>query len=211
MKEKETKTIINGKRMAKSANYNQTTTASEDEMQALLKPKASAVERERGFRLLLNTYGEMLYWHIRRIVVSHDDAEDAMQETAIKIFSRLDSFEGKSSLKTWAYSIATNEALQLLRKKCAFLQSIDSEEFGIKLIDELESTEGVDAQAAETVFQEALLKLPSLQRLVFNMRYYDDMPYEEISTVTGKNVNTLKTSYHFAAQKIKDYLKENAI
>lgn len=167
--------------------------------------------RERGFRAMLDKYGDRLYWHIRRIVVGREDAEDAMQETAIKVFSRLDGFKGDSSLFTWLYSIATNEALQVLRRRNATLSSLDDDGLGERLRETLYAETDMDAGAAEVVFQEALLKLPTQQRLAFNMRYYDELPYEEIAVITGKNVNTLKSNYHFAVEKIKNYIKENAI
>ena len=182
--------------------------ATETEIVELLKSESG---RERGFRLLLKEYGDKLYWHIRRIVVSREDAEDAMQETSIKIFSKLDSFKGDSSLYTWIYSIATNEALQVLRRQCGLFQSIDSDGVGERLRETMYVENDVDGGAAETVFQEALLTLPTQQRLAFNLRYYDEMPYEQIAEITGKNVSTLKSNYHFAVEKIKNYIKEHAI
>lgn len=167
--------------------------------------------REQGFRCLLKTYGDKLYWHIRRMVVSREDAEDAMQETSIKIFSKLDSFKGQSSLFTWIYTIATNEALQVLRRRCGLFQSLDSDGLGERLRETLYAEVETGVESAEVVFQEALLRLPTQQRLAFNMRYYDELPYEEISEITGKNVNTLKANYHFAVEKIKKYIKDNAI
>ncbi len=178
----------------------------DEQLVAMLR---SPNERDRGYRILLKKYGSRLYWHIRRIVVAHEDAEDVMQETAINILAGIDKFEQKSSLSTWVYRIATNEALRLLRRRTGFFQSIDS--LGEVLVEKLEDEAGVDADAAEMLFQKALLQLPTQQRLAFNLRYYDEMPYEEIAKVTGKNVNTLKTNYHFAVTKIKNYLKENSL
>lgn len=168
-------------------------------------------ERECGFRELLNTYGDKLYWHIRRMVVSREDAEDAMQETSIRIFSKLDSFKGDSSLYTWIYSIATNEALQVLRRRCGLFQSLDSEGLGEWLKETLYAETEMEHSSVEVLFQEALLKLPTQQRLAFNMRYYDEMPYEQIAEITGKNVSTLKSNYHFAVEKIKNYVNNNVI
>ncbi len=168
-------------------------------------------EREKGFRILLNVYGERLYWHIRRIVVSKEDAEDAMQETSIKIFSKLESFKGGSSLLTWIYTIATNEALQVLRRRCGLFQSLDGEGLGDRLKETLYAETELGPTSVEVLFQEALLKLPTQQRLAFNMRYYDDMPYEQIAEITGKNVSTLKSNYHFAVEKIKKYVKNNML
>ncbi|MBE6310719.1 MAG: RNA polymerase sigma factor [Bacteroidales bacterium] len=182
--------------------------ASDNEIIELLRNER---ECERGFRLLLKTYGNKLYWHIRRIVVSKEDAEDAMQETSIKIFSKFDSFKGDSSLFTWLYTIATNEALQVLRCRCNLFQSVDSDGVGERLRETMYAENDVDVKTAEVVFQEALLTLPTQQRLAFNMRYYDELSYEEIAEVTGKNVSTLKSNYHFAVEKIKKYIKENAL
>ena len=169
----------------------------------------SPTDQDRGYRALLAKYGSRLYWHIRRIVVAHEDAEDVMQETAINILAGIGKFEQKSSLGTWVYRIATNEALRLLRRRAGLFKSIDS--LGEVLVEKLEDEAGVNADAAEILFQKALLQLPTQQRLAFNLRYYDEMPYEEIARVTGKNVNTLKTNYHFAVAKIKNYLKENSL
>jgi len=163
-------------------------------------------EKEKGFRLLMQTYGKTMYWHIRRIVVSHDDAEDALQETCIKIFRSIDTFRGESKLSSWIYRIATNEAIQLLRRKAGFLRSIDS--LASQLKSTLEEETPLDAESAEVVFQKALLQLPTQQRIVFNMRYYDDLSYEEIAKITGKNIGTLKANYHYAYKKLKDLLLE---
>lgn len=165
--------------------------------------------RERGFRDMLAAYGDKLYWHIRRLIVNHDDAEDVMQETSINIFRHLDSFKGESSLLTWMYKIATNEALRWLRKQAGLWRSIDS--VSMELADAVAGEAHMDADAAEVLFQKAILSLPTQQRLAFNMRYYDDLPYEEIAKITGKSVGTLKTNYHLATEKIKEYLKEHSI
>jgi len=162
-------------------------------------------QRERGFRLLMQQYGRALYWHIRRIVVSHDDAEDALQEASIKIFSHISSFKGDGQLSTWLYRIATNEALQQLRRQTRLFQSID--DLGDQLAGKLESETPLDANATEVLFQKALLTLPTQQRIAFNLRYYDELSYDEIARITGKNINTLKVNYHHAAEKIKKYIK----
>ena len=169
----------------------------------------SGEERDDAFRELLKAYGHKLYWHIRRIVVSHDDAEDVMQETAMRILTGIDGYEGKSSLLTWVYRIATNEALMLLRKRCPMFHSIDS--LGESLAEKVASEASVDADAATVLFQQAVALLPTQQRIAFNLRYYDEMTYEQMAQVTGKNVSTLKTNYHFAVERVKKYLKENSI
>ena len=161
---------------------------------------------------ILNTaasrYGEALYWHIRRLVVSHDDAEDALQETAIKALTGIERFKGGSSLKTWLYAIANNEALQTLRNRKRRFQSLDA--MGTDLVERLEAQTDLDSERATELFRQALLKLPTKQRIAFNLRYYDGLPYEEIAKITGSNVSTLKSNYHFAVKKIEDYLHQNA-
>ncbi len=169
---------------------------------------ASPQERERGFRLLTKQYGETLYWHIRRIVVSHDDAEDALQETFIKIFSSIDSFKGEGQLSSWMYRIATNEALNLLRRQTHFFQSIDS--LAPTLTSRLQAETSLDSNAAEVLFQKALLTLPTQQRIAFNLRYYDELSYDEIARITGKSAGTLKANYHYAVEKVKNYIKTHS-
>ena len=164
-------------------------------------------QREQGFKELMRRYGEQLYWHIRRIVVGHDDAEDVLQETCIKIWSNIDSFRGEGKLTTWIYSIATREALTLLRRQTRLFQSID--DLGSALTSKLEAETPMDHEATEVLFQKALLTLPTQQRIAFNLRYYDELSYEEIARITGKNLNTLKTNYHFATEKIKKYIKQH--
>lgn len=177
-----------------------------DALVAMLK---DPVQRNRAFSIFMKQYGRKLYWHIRRIVVDHDDAEDAMQETAICIFNNIGSFYGNSALGTWVYRIATNEALRILRRQTHVFQSVDA--LGETLAEKLESETDLDSNAVEVEFQKAVLQLPTQQRIAFNLRYYDDLPYEEIAKITGKNVNTLKTNYHFAVNKIKKTLTDNML
>lgn len=165
--------------------------------------------RDEGFRRLMDTYGDRLYWHIRRIVVGHDDAEDTLQETCIKILLAIDSLQSSDKLISWIYIIATNESLRHLRRQTRLFQSIDA--LGPALTSKLEAENPIDGQEVEMAFQKALLTLPTQQRIVFNMRYYDDMSYEVISAITGKNVGTLKTNYHYATEKIRKYINNNSI
>ncbi len=153
-------------------------------------------------------YGQRLYWHIRRLVVSHDDAEDALQETFIKIFTKADTFKG-DSLEAWCYKIATNEALQSLRKRTHAFHTLDS--LNGELADLVLTESAPDADRSAILFQQAILQLSTQQRIVFNLRYYDDLPYTQIASITGKSENSLRTNYHFAVEKIKKYLKEHAI
>ena len=174
----------------------------ETQLQQML---ADPQQREEGFKELMKRYGEPLYWHIRRIVIGHDDAEDALQETCVKIWSNIDSFRGDGKLSTWMYSIATREALTQLRRQTRVFQSID--DLGPTLTSRLEAETPLDSEATEVVFQKALLTLPTQQRIAFNLRYFDELSYDEIARITGKNVNTLKTTYHFATERIKKYIK----
>ena len=166
-------------------------------------------KRDEGFRRLMKIYGERLYWHIRRIVVGHDDAEDVLQETCIKILSAINSLQSGDKLMTWIYSIATNESLRHLRRQTRLFQSIDS--MGPALTSKLEAENQIDGQVVEMAFQKALLTLPTQQRIAFYMRYYDEMSYDEIASITGKNIGTLKTNYHYATEKIKKYIQNYSL
>ncbi len=182
------------------------TSITEDITDLLRNPET----REQGFRQLMKAYGPNLYWHIRRIVVGHEDAEDVMQETSIRVFKRIDSYRGNSQqLRAWLYQIATNEALQWLRRRTRFLQSIDT--LAPRLTETLTTENSISESKPEMLLQQALLRLPTTQRLVFNMRYFDDMTYEEIAEVTGKRIGTLKTNYHYAAERIKEIIKDQEI
>lgn len=165
-------------------------------------------QREEGFRMLMKEYGHALYWLIRRIVVGHDDAEDVLQETCIKVLNSIHTYRGDGSLATWLYRIATNEALQHLRRQTRLFQNIDS--LSDTLVEKLQAETPLDGNELEIMLQKALLTLPTQQRIAFNLRYYDELSYEDIASITGKSVQTLKTNYHYATQKIKNYIKEHA-
>lgn len=164
-------------------------------------------QREEGFRLLMKQYGHALYWHIRRIVVGHDDAEDVLQETCIKVLNSIHTYRGNGSLATWLYRIATNEALQHLRRQTHMFQYIDS--LSDSLVKKLEAEALLDGDELAIMLQKALLTLPTQQRIAFNLRYYDELSYEDIAAITGKTIQTLKTNYHYATQRIKNYIKEH--
>ena len=164
---------------------------------------------------ILNTatsrYGEALYWHIRRLVVSHDDAEDALQETFIKIYTKASSFKGNDerSLAAWFYRIATNEALQVLRRRTHLFQSVDS--LGEELSELVTTQSAPDADRATILFQKATLRLTTQQRIAFNLRYYDGLPYDQIARITGRSEGSLRTNYHYAVESIKKYLEDNTL
>lgn len=163
--------------------------------------KSNAVE---AFDLLIEQYGDRLYWHIRRIVVQHEEAEDVLQETFTRAYLSISGFRGETerSLTAWLYRIATTLSINVLRKrKKGFFSSLDSVRGDLLATFEHE----IEPSADEIVvrLQKAILALPTKQKLVFNMRYYDELSFEEISQITGQSVSTLKTNYHYAVQKIK--------
>ena len=174
---------------------------------ALHQMLVGSSQREEGFRMLMKEYGHALYWHIRRIVIGHDDAEDVLQETCIKVFNSIHTYRGDGSLATWLYRIATNEALQHLRRQTHLFQHIDS--LSDTLVEKLQAEVPLDGNELEIMLQKALLTLPTQQRIAFNLRYYDELSYEDIAAITGKTVQTLKTNYHYATKRIKNYIKEH--
>ena len=170
--------------------------------------KIYAADPERGFRMIVEKFRSPMYWHIRRMVISHEDAEDVLQETFIRIFRAMDDFRQESSLTTWVYRIATNECIRFLNRRKE--QAVSTEEVQEELMGKLMASEYVDYDnAMEVKFQQAILSLPEKQRLVFNLRYYDELKYEEISQITDTKVETLKSNYHFAKEKIKEYMTNN--
>lgn len=171
----------------------------------LLNQFKHAQTRERSFELIIKKYQERLYWHVRRMVVDHEDANDVLQNTFIKVWKSLENFREESQLYTWLYRIATNESLTFLaqqRKKSTV--SIDQEDQ--VLVNKLKGDTGFDANKLEWKLQLAIQTLPEKQKAVFNLRYYDEMPYEEMSKVLETTVGALKASYHHAAKKIEDYI-----
>ncbi len=162
--------------------------------------------RNLAFSQLVNKYQERLYWHIRRIVIDHDDADDVLQNTFIKAFKNLDSFREDSQLYTWLYRIGTNESLTFLKKKKRNI-FVPFDDVSHGLSSKLEADPELSGDAIQLKLQQALLTLPTKQRLVFNMKYFEEMKYEEISEVTGTSVGALKASYHHAVKKIEAHLK----
>ena len=166
-------------------------------------------EKTRNVALshIITNYQQRLYWHIRKIVISHDDADDVLQNTFIKIWKGLQNFKEESQLYTWMYRIATNEALTLLRQKQKQKQNTTSlHPIEYSLSKSLESDSYFKGDEIELKLQQAILTLPEKQRLVFNMRYYDETPYEQMSEILGTSVGALKASYHIAAKKIEEFL-----
>jgi RNA polymerase sigma-70 factor (ECF subfamily) len=158
-----------------------------------------------AFNLIVRKYRERLYWHIRKIVISHDDTDDVLQNTFVKAWSALSDFRGDSQLFTWLYRIATNESLSFLKSKRTklFLPLVDVEN---QLKNKLEESPYFNGNELQKKLQQAILKLPKKQRLVFNMRYFDELKYEDISEILGTSVGALKASYHHAVKKIEEIM-----
>ena len=162
---------------------------------------------ENGFRILMKDKWEAVYWHIRRLVVNHADAQDATQETFIRIFRSFDKFKGECSLKVWIYHIATNEALRMIGKRRNDVVSIDDDENNeVRMITDEEYINLADIEAVK--FQNAILSLPTKQQMAFNMRYYDEMEYEDIARIIGSTPSGVKASFHIAKEKIIKYMNK---
>ena len=161
--------------------------------------------RNEAFNLLLKKYQQKIYWHIRRMVVDHDDADDLVQDVFIKVWKNLLGFRNDAQLYTWMYRIASNECITFLNKKKQ-KNNIPLDDVAYELADSLADSSYFNGDQAQRKLQEALLTLPEKQRLVFNMKYYDDMKYEEISEVLGTSVGALKSSFHLAVKKIEAFL-----
>ncbi len=161
--------------------------------------------REAGFTAIIRKYQEKLYWHIRRMVVDHDDANDVLQNVSIKVWKGLDNFREDARLFTWLYRIATNESLSFIEQKKR-RSSIPLGDIEEGLSNTIKADKEFDAQKLEWKLQLAIQQLPEKQRVVFNLRYFDEMPYEEMSQVLETSEGALKASYHHAVKKIEDFI-----
>jgi RNA polymerase sigma factor (sigma-70 family) len=159
----------------------------------------------KGFRLVVEKYSAKLYWHIRRLVILHEDADDALQNTFINAWRSIGEFRNESSLYTWLYTIATNEALTIINKRKKN-NAVSLDELGDFFANSIEGNSWFDGDEAQVKLQNALLTLPEKQRLVFNLKYFDDLTYEEISRITSTSEGALKASYHHAVKKIEKNL-----
>lgn len=177
----------------------------EETLVAQLKEKDT---QAKAFEVLINTYKERLYWHIRRIVMDHDDADDVLQNTFIKVYRNIDGFKGDSKLFSWMYRIATNESLTFLKQKSRKL-GVDSEALQVHMANNLQADVYFEGDEIQYKLQKAIATLPEKQKLVFNMKYFEELKYEEISEILETSVGGLKASYHLAVKKIESYLKEN--
>ena len=178
-------------------------------MTSIDKEIINAIEQnvESGFRLLMSEYKEIVYWHIRRIVISHTDAQDATQETFIRVFRSLNQFSGNSSMKTWIYKIATNEALRILDKHKKEMLSLDAT---TPIANTIKADEYVNYNDLECVkLQKAISLLPTKQQITFNLRYYDEMEYDDIAKIIDTSSASAKANYHFAKEKIVHYMNSN--
>ena len=181
---------------------------SETSDEYLLSLIKNPTSKDKGFLQLMDAYKRPLYWHIRRLVVSHEDAEDILQETFINVYRFADSFKGESRIFTWLYRIATNECTKHFRKNKNWLKN--AELITDQIMGDLSGSDSENSEAMLVKFQQAILKLPEKQRMVFNLRYYDELSYEEIGQILNSSVNALKTNYHYASEKIKQYLIDHA-
>ncbi len=170
-------------------------------IQNLLNPKT----QNEAFQKLLLEYQRPLYNHIRNIVLNHDDSDDVLQNTFVKVFQNLKNFKGESKLFSWMYRIATNEAITFINKK-AKQNGTTSEFVQAKIIENLEADSHFDGDAIQLKLQKAIVNLPEKQQLVFKMRYFEEIKYEEMSTILGTSVGALKASYHHAVKKIEIFM-----
>ncbi|GAA4961248.1 RNA polymerase sigma factor [Algibacter aquimarinus] len=178
-----------------------------DEAELVIQLK-SDTQKEQAFRDLITLFKERLYWHIRNIVKSHDDADDVLQNTFIKIFKNIDNFKGDSKLFSWMYRIATNESITFINKKAKRLQTTN-EEVQQLAINNLTSDVYFEGDAIQLKLQKAIATLPEKQQLVFNMKYFEDIKYKDMADILDTSEGALKASYHIAVKKIEAYLTSN--
>ena len=173
----------------------------------ILKQLKAEHSRADAFSAVVEKYSAQIYWHIRRMVFSHDDANDLVQDTFIKAWTNIDNFRGESQISTWLYRIAINVTLTFLSKNQCNTIPLDN----IKgtFAERVENDIYFNGDKADMLFQEAISRLPAKQRLAFNMKYFEEMKYEEMSELLDTSVGALKASYHIAVKKIEDFLKEN--
>lgn len=174
----------------------------------LLEELRNPKTQQQGFAKLVSEYSERLYWQIRKMVLSHDDANDILQDVFIKAWTNIDNFRGEAKLTTWLYRIAINESITFLNKK-RNQHNVSIDDDDSFLLNTLEGDEFFDGDEAQKLLQQAILTLPDKQRLVFQMKYFDEMKYEEMSDILGTSVGALKASYHHAVKKIENFLTDS--
>lgn len=175
---------------------------------AFIDALKSQTEKETAFRTLVSQYKEPLYWQIRKIVLDHDDTDDVLQNTFIKVFKNIESFKADSKLYTWMYRIATNEAITFINKK-AKRANLSNEELKNRAIANLKTDVYFEGDAIQLQLQKAIATLPQRQKLIFSMKYFEDHTYEQLSEILDTSVGGLKSSYHIAVKKVTDYIKNN--
>lgn len=180
------------------------------EDEEILEKFSQEKTRNEAFNLLISKYQEKIYWHIRRLVIDHDDADDLVQEVFIKVWKNLEKFRSDSKLYTWIYRIATNESITFLNKKKQRNQTPLDEVSG-ELSESLVASAYFNGDKIQLKLQQALLTLPEKQRLIFNMKYFDDLKYDEISAILGTSVGALKASFHIAVKKIEVFMLNDEI
>lgn len=178
------------------------------EKEIILKLQEPDQQRE-AFEWIVNTYKEQLYYQIRRMVLSHEDADDLLQNTFIKAWNNLEYFRGEAKLSTWLYRIALNECLNFLNKQRA-QKHLSIEESEANLLNQLESDPYFDGDQTQLLFEKAIQTLPEKQRIIFHLKYFEDMKYNEISEIMGTSIGALKASYHHAVKKIEEFLAQKS-
>lgn len=177
----------------------------EDEIVIQLRDPA----RQRdAFAQVVGLYGEKLYWQIRKMVLNHEDANDLLQNTFLKAWTSIDYFRGEAKLSTWLYRIAINECITFLNRQRT-INNVSIDDTDVYLLERLKGDEYFDGDAAQLKLQKAILTLPEKQRAVFNLKYFEEMKYEEMSEVFGTSVGALKASYHHAVKKVEEYLTKD--
>jgi RNA polymerase sigma-70 factor (ECF subfamily) len=171
----------------------------------ILEKFSNIKTRDEAFNLLLNKYQQKIYWHIRRLVIDHDDTDDLVQDVFIKVWKNLENFRNDSQLYTWIYRIATNESITFLNKQKQ-RNNTPLDEVSGELEETLVASSYFDGDKIQMKLQKALLTLPEKQRLIFNMKYFDDLKYEEIAAITGTSVGALKASFHIAVKKVETFM-----
>ena len=180
-------------------------TYNEKEIVVLLQDPA---RQREAFERIVKEYSEQLYWQIRRLVLSHDDANDILQNTFIKAWTNIEYFRGDAKMSTWLYRIALNECLTFLNKQRAS-QQLSIDEADTEIVNQLESDTYFDGDETQKVFLQAIKQLPEKQQMIFNLKYFKEMKYEEISEILGTSIGALKASYHHAVKKIESFLEKH--
>ena len=173
----------------------------------LIEQLINVQTKEKAFKELISLYKERLYWHVRKIVISHDDTDDVLQNTFIKIYKNIGKFKQESKLFSWMYRIATNEAITFINKRNKE-RKVDISEVQEQIVSTLESDIYFSGEEVQEILQKAIASLPQKQQLVFNMKYFDNIKYTQISEILGTSVGALKASYFHAVKKIESYIKK---